>query len=111
LGLLLLPKDAISEVLNARVLEEKDADTFYTKMVTANTQRFREFRSMFSDLSKTNTITFQPGNLAKSEFYADDVRMMKNSFVTLAWANRVEVKIKIEEMVVVNGAFFIVEID
>jgi hypothetical protein len=111
LGLLLLPKDAISKVLNANVLEEKDADALYTKMVAANTQRFREFRSMFTDLSKTNTVTFQPGHMAKSEFYADDARMMKNSFVTLAYSNRVEVKIKIEEMVVLDGTFFIVEID
>ena len=111
LALLLLPKDAIGKVLNAKVLADNDADALYTKMVMANTQRFREFRSMFNDLSKTDIFTFHAGHMAKSKFYADDVRMMKNSFVTLAYANRVEVKIKIEEMVVVDGKFFIVEID
>jgi Holliday junction resolvase RusA-like endonuclease len=49
--------------------------------------------------------------MTKSEFYADDVRVLKNSFVTFAYSNRVVVKIKIEEMVCVDGAFFIVEID
>ena len=111
LGLLLLPKDAIGKVLNANVLEDTDEDTLYAKMVKANTQRFREFRSMFTDLSKTSIITFQAGHMAKSDFYTDGVRMMKNSFVTLAYSNRVEVKIKIEEMVAVDGKFFIVEID
>ena len=111
LGLLLLPKDAVGKVLNARVLANTDADSLYSTMVTANTQRFREFRSIFNDLSKTDIITFHAGHMAKSDFYADGVRMMKDSFVTLAYANRVEVKVKIEEMVVIDGKFFIVEID
>ena len=36
---------------------------------------------------------------------------MKNSFVVLSYSNRVEIKIKIEEMVFVNGKCYIVEID
>lgn len=111
LALLLLPQDAIDDVLNPNVLDDSDVGSLYGKMVAANTRRFREFRAVFADLTKTDVITFQPGHMAKSEFYADGVRLMKNSYVTLAYANRIQVKIKIEEIVFVDDQCWIVEID
>jgi hypothetical protein len=66
---------------------------------------------MCGDLSKMSSITFQPGHVVKSKFYAPGTRVMKNSFVTLAYANRVEIKVKIEEMVFVGEKCYIVEID
>jgi len=38
-------------------------------------------------------------------------RPMKNSYVVFAYANRVEIKVKIEEMVFVAGKCYIMEID
>ena len=111
LGLLLLPMDAIGKVLNAKLLKDNKPEALFEKLVTANMGRFREFPDMSADLSKTSTITFQVGHLVRSDFYADEVRVMKNSFVVLTYGNRVEIKIKIEEMVFVNGKCYIVEID
>jgi hypothetical protein len=36
---------------------------------------------------------------------------MKNSYVVFAHANRVEIKVKIEEMVFIGGKCYVVEID
>lgn len=111
LGLLLVPKGSLSTILNPRVLAGKDVDSLYAKMVTVNTQRFTEFRSMCGDLTKVSSTRFQPGRKFTSDFYAPGVRAMKNSYVVLAYANRVEIKVKIEEMVFVGNECYIVEID
>ena len=42
LGLLLVPKDSLAKILNPRVLEGKNIDSLYAKMVSVNTQRFSE---------------------------------------------------------------------
>jgi len=111
LALLLVPKELLPKVLSPDVLGKMDVDNVYGKMVSANTRRFTEFRAMCGDLSKMSGITFQSGKPVKSDFYAPDARVMKNSFVTLGYANRVEIKVKIEEMVLVDGKCYIVEID
>jgi hypothetical protein len=80
-------------------------------MVKVNTQRFTEFRSVCGDLTKVSSTSFQPGRTFTSDFYAPGVRAMKNSYVVLAYANRVEIKVKIEEMVSVGNKCYIVEID
>ena len=104
-------KTIAEKILSQKALEGNEIDSIYAKMVSVNTQRFTEFRSMCGDLSKMSSITFQPGHAVKSDFYAPGVRAMKNSFVVLAYANRVEIKVKIEEMVFVGGKCYIVEID
>ena len=111
LALLLLPRELLPKVLSPQVLEKADLDVLYGKMVSGNTQRFVEFRATCGDLSKMSAIAFQAGTLVKSDFYAPGARVMKNSFVTLAYANRVEIKVKIEEMVFVGGKCYIAKID
>ena len=111
LGLLLVPKGSLAAILNPKVLAGKDIDSLYANMVMANTQRFTEFRAMCGDLTKMSSIRFQPGQTVSSDFYAPGVRVMKNAYVVLAYANRVEIKVKIENMVFVGDRCYIVEID
>ncbi len=59
LGLLLVPREALSQLLSPQVLESKDINSLYAKMVSVNRQRFTEFRSMCGDLSKMSSITFR----------------------------------------------------
>ncbi len=112
LGLLLVPKELFVNALSPKAFEEKEIDPLYAKIVSANTQLFTEFRAMCGDLSKMSSITFQPGHVvAKSYLYAPGVRGIKNSYVVFAHANRVEIKVKIEDMVFVCGKCYIVKID
>ena len=108
---LLVPKAAIASLLSEEVLADVDAEDMHEKMLKANHVRFQEYRSLFNDLSKASVVTFDPGTVATSDFYAASARVMKNSFVTLAYANRVAVKIKIEEMAFIDGTWYIVELD
>ncbi|HUT14100.1 MAG TPA: hypothetical protein VMY42_26665 [Thermoguttaceae bacterium] len=108
---LLLPRERLSEILSPAALEGKDVDSLYGKMVSANTERFREFRAMCGDLSKITSLEFHPGMAAKSTFFRPEIRAMKNSFVVLSYANRVRIAIKIETMVLVEGKSYISEID
>ncbi|MDP7014844.1 MAG: HEAT repeat domain-containing protein [Pirellulaceae bacterium] len=111
LALLLVSQDALAEIIDAGVFERAGGEALYGKMTAANTKRFREYRTMFNDLSRATIVRVEPGRLGVSEFYAPGVRMLKNSYVTLAYANRVSIKLKIEEMVLVDGKCYIVEID
>ena len=57
------------------------------------------------------TVAFQPGQPTQSRLYGPKVRVMKNAFMVFAHANRVEIKVKIEELVFVGEKCFIVKID
>jgi hypothetical protein len=111
LGLLLVPQADLPSVLSPRILDGKDIDSLYVKFVSGTTQRFIEFRDMCGDMSKLSAVSFQPGYLVESESHAADVRVMRNSFVVFAYANRVEIKVKIEDMVFVDGKCYILAID
>jgi hypothetical protein len=83
----------------------------YAEMVVGNTRRFIEFRDMCGDMSKLSIITFQPGHLIASDFFAADARVMRNSFVYFGYANRVQIRVKIEDMVFVDGKCYIAAMD
>ena len=107
---LLLPKGAVGTVVSRKFLEDSSEEQIYLKMVKANLTRFKELRSLLGDTSKLSVSSFKLGSASQSATYAPKVRVMKNSYVVLAYANRVIVKIKIEEMVYVfiftNGSVF-----
>lgn len=111
LVLLLLPKKLVPEVLSKEILAENDPDKLYARMVEGNLKRFAEYHSIVADTSRLTIIGFEAGRPVESEFYRPNVRVMENSYATLAYANRVIVKLKIEEMVFVGDQCFIVEID
>lgn len=110
-SLLLLPKGAVGKVFSQKFLEGWSEDQLYQKMVKSNLTRFKELRSMLGDTSKLSVSSYESGKEMQSSTYATKVRLMKNSYVVLAYANRVIVKVKIEEMVFFEGKCYIVELD
>jgi hypothetical protein len=108
---LLLPRKAMVQVVNREFLKESSAEQLYRKLVQVNLARFGELRSMLGDTSKLLVSGFESGDVSQPATYAPNVRVMKNSYVVLAYANRVIVKVKIEEMVYVDGQCYIVELD
>lgn len=109
LGNLLLPRSAVATVFHESVLHSEDE--LYRQLVSANFQRFRELRATFNDLGHFEVQDVQPGFVVQPAEFAPQTRVLKNTFVTLAYANRLILRIKLETVVLHEGRCFIVEID
>ena len=108
---LLLPIDAVSDIFSPKLLEETDEKRLYQELINANMARFKELRSILGDTSNLSVNQFEQGHATMSSVFAPKVRVMKNSYVVLTYANRVIVKVKIEEMIYMDGKCYIVELD
>ena len=100
----------VDNVETVEALEGTDADSLYAKMVAANTKRFAEFRATCGDLSNM-PMRLQLGEWDKSGFYAPGVLVIRNSHIVFGHTNRIQIKVKIEEMVLVEDKCFIATID
>jgi hypothetical protein len=84
-----------------------DAHDFSPNTRRAFRQDVRKSARWFNEANRESFVV----DRVASDFYAPDVRVMKNSFVVFAYANRVEIKVKIEEMVFIDGKCYVMEID
>ena len=81
-------------------------------MREGNAKRFTEFRKKFQDLEGFEFFSADVGyRPEQAESYSDPKLILKNSYITMAYANRIIVKIKIEDMVLIGGKYYIVQLD
>ena len=106
-----IPKDLLLEVLSPKQLE-RGADALHKLLLEGNAKRFKEFRKGFQDL---NGFTFTLAEVGyrseRAEMYADPKLALKNSYFTIAYANRIMVRIKIEDMVLIGGKYYVIQMD
>lgn len=103
---LLLPERAMARVFPDSSARDADVEGAHRALIKANLTRFEELRSMLGDVSKFSVTGFEPGWPQTPKDW-----LMKDSYVVLACANRVIVRVKIEEMVYLEGECYIVKLD
>lgn len=108
---LCLPKHLLAEVLSPKVLE-RGTEALHNQMLEGNAKRFAEFRKRFQDLGGFQFVSADAGyRLERADAYADPKLILKNSHFTIGYANRIIVKIKIEDMVLMGGKYYIIQLD
>ena len=108
---LCLPKDLLAEVLAPKVLE-RGTEALHKQMLEANAKRFAEFRKRFQDLEGFQFVSAEVGyRLERADTYSDPKLILKNSYFTIGYANRIILKIKIEDMVFIGGKYYIIQLD
>ncbi len=110
LGRLLLSRDGLIEVLAAETWEATEPDVLYPLLVEGTMDRFLQLRGFCGDLEGM-AVSFRPGAQTSAAHLADGVRMLKNSKVVFSYAQRVEIAVKIEEMVLSGGSCYILKLD
>jgi len=103
-----------SEAIGRMIVREKpsvEVAKIHQQIIEGNLLRFKEWRAMFADLSKLTVQGFEPGYLLKADYLADDARVMHNAYAVLGYANRIIIKLKIEDLFFYGGKWYIVKLD
>jgi HEAT repeat protein len=108
---LLVAKEAVGNVHAAKLVEKWGKDYLYKEMVNENVTHFKELRSTFGNTSRATVSGFEAGSVSQSSAYSTKVRLMKDAYVILAFANKSIVKIRIEEMIIFDGKCYIMQVD
>ncbi|MFP6901322.1 MAG: hypothetical protein VCA36_10290 [Opitutales bacterium] len=81
-------------------------------ILEGNTKRFTEFRRKLGSLEEFKYLRAEHGyRLSGSEAYAAPSLVLKNSYVVMAYANRLIVKVKLEELVYIGGKYHLTKLD
>jgi len=108
---LLLPKEQVEAVFSPKVLDA-GVDKLHARILAGNVQRFTEFRAKFNDLShfefSSGTVGYP---LGRPGVYKEAASALKNSYFTIALANRFILKVKLEQLVFVNGKCYLTMLD
>ena len=108
---LCIPEDLLQEVVTPK-LRERGIGELHKKILEGNTKRFAEFRDRFKDLTGFEFSSTSIGcRLDRSDAYADPRLVLKNSCFTIAYANRMTVRIEIEELVFMRGKYYLMKLD
>ena len=106
-----ISKDLVSEVFSPELLQH-GRDTLHKVIVEGNTKRFTEFRVKLGSLEGFKYVRAEHGyRLSRSEAYADPSLVLKNSYVVMAYGNRLIVKVKLEELVYIGGKYHLTKLD
>ena len=106
-----ISNDLVSEVFRPKLLQH-GRDTLHKMIVDGNTKRFTEFRRKLGSLEGFKYVGAEHGyRLSRSEAYADPRLVLKNSYVVMADANRLIVKVKLEEVVYIGGKYQLTKLD
>lgn len=106
-----ISNDLVSEVFRPKLLQH-GRDTLHKMIVDGNTKRFTEFRRKLGSLEGFKYVRAEHGyRLSRSEAYADPRLVLKNSYVVMADANRLIVKVKLEEVVYIGGKYQLTKLD
>ena len=106
-----ISKDLVLEVFSPKLLQH-GRDTLHKMIIEGNTKRFTEFRQKLGSLEGFKYVRAEHGyRLSKSEAHADPRLVLKNSYVVMAYANRLIVKIKLEELVYIGGKYHLTALD
>ena len=106
-----ISNDMVAEVFRPKLLQ-RGRDTLHKMIVEGNTKRFAEFRRKLGSLEGFKYVRSEHGyRLTRSEVYADPRLVLKNSYVVMADANRLIVKIKLEEVVYIGGKYHLTKLD
>lgn len=108
---LCIPQELLAEVVSPTLLE-RGIEPLHKQLLEANAKRFTEFRTRFKDLAGFRFVSAEAGyRLEQAEAYADPELVLKNSYFTVGFANRLILKIKIEDMVLIGGNYYIITLD
>ncbi len=106
-----ISKDLVSEVFSPKLLQH-GRNSLHKMIVEGNTKRFNEYRRKLGSLEGFKYVSSEHGyRLTRSEVYADPRLVLKNSYVVMADANRLIVKIKLEEVVYIGGKCHLTKLD
>lgn len=106
-----LSKQQIAEVLSPKLIE-RAGDKLHQVIVNGNTRVFVTLRQKLGNLEGLKFVRAEHGyRLQKSQSYRDPKPVLKNSYVVLADGNRLIVKIKLEELVFIDGKYHLVKLD
>jgi len=93
-------------------LLEPGTDELHKQLLDGNSKRFTEFRRRFHGLDGFTFVSAEPGyRLESGRAYSDPRRIIKNSYITIGYADRLLVKVKIEEMALIGGKYYIIKLD
>ena len=93
-------------------LLEHGIEALHKQLLEGNAKRFTEFRTRLKDLAGFRVVSAEVGyRLEQAESYADPEHILKNSYVTVGFANRLLLKIRIEDMVLIGGKYYIIQLD
>ncbi len=106
-----ISKDLVSEVFSPKLLQN-GRNSLHKMIVEGNTKRFNEYRRKLGSLEGFKYLRAEHGyRLIKSETYSAPRLVLKNSYVVMAYANRLIVKVKIEDLVYIGGKYHLTKLD
>ena len=106
-----ISKQQIADVLSPKLIE-RAGGKMHQVIVDGNTRAFVTLRQKLGNLEGFKFVRAEHGyRLKKSQWYPDPKPVLKNSYVVLADGNRLIVKIKLEELVFIDGKYHLVKLD
>jgi hypothetical protein len=108
----ILPSSVLEKVFTPDIIS-KSGEGFYSKITGFNQIRFKEWTEVLGNLKKHQWESeFVLGNkLSNTTVYSNNCLVYKNSYIILKYSNRITIKIKIEELVLIQGEYFIIKLD
>jgi hypothetical protein len=108
---LLIPIDQMGAVFSPELLNS-GAEQLHEKIVAGDLNRFAELRARFSDLSgfefSSGTVGYP---LSRADVYLQATPVLENSYFIIAYANRLVLNVKLEELVYVGGKYYLTKLD
>jgi hypothetical protein len=108
---LIVPAEVLSKILSPEFLKGTPVD-LHRLLVEGNLQRFREFRGHFQDLKgfeyRLDDLGYRETNAA---LYSEPRRALHNTYITVAYAHRLILKIRVEDVVLVDGKCYLFKLD
>ena len=106
-----ISKQQIANVLSPKLIERAEGK-LHQVIVDGNTKTFVTLRRKLGSLEGFKFVRAEHGyRLQKSQSYRDPKPVLKNSYVVLADGNRLIVKIKLEELIFIDGQYHLVKLD
>ena len=106
-----IPQDLVLEVFSPKLLQN-GRNPLHKMIVEGNTKRFNEYRRKLGNLEGFKYLRAEHGyRLIKSETYSAPRLVLKNSYVVMAYANRLIVKVKLEDLVYIGGKYHLTALD
>ena len=106
-----IPQDLVLEVFSPKLLQN-GRNPLHKMIVEGNTKRFNEYRRKLGNLEGFKYLRAEHGyRLIKSETYSAPRLVLKNSYVVMAYANRLIVKVKLEDLVYIGGKYHLTKLD
>jgi hypothetical protein len=107
---LCLPRDLLPQVVSQKQLATRP-EAWHRAVLEENARRFKDLRNKFQDMREFAFSSAEVGRRIKqSALYADLNPVLKNANLSIAYTNRMVVRIKIEDMVQIGGQYYVIKL-